>query len=207
MPVTCVSAGERSSAHKWDQNVLYVGYFAVVFYGLKLLNVNLRKKKKRKEENKKRKRMKNTPFILSSQLRSVPGLCQIPVKINMSISSLFQIHLSCFFKRCFLLYLMFKLDSLVYAVLCCIPHVFLKWISNDSVLHHTLSTATLREAWWSKPFNLLKMIFPNWIRPTTGVITNHLNYTCYYVFLSHYACWIDDNSCLLHCPMDPFCLH
>lgn len=151
--------------------------------------------------------MKNTPFILSSQLRSVPGLCQIPVKINMSISSLFQIHLSCFFKRCFLLYLMFKLDSLVYAVLCCIPHVFLKWISNDSVLHHTLSTATLREAWWSKPFNLLKMIFPNWIRPTTGVITNHLNYTCYYVFLSHYACWIDDNSCLLHCPMDPFCLH
>ena len=133
--------------------------------------------------------------------------CQIPVKINTSISPPFQIHLSCFFKRCFLLYLMFKLDSPVYAVLCCIPHVFLKWITNDRALHHSLSAATLRKAWWSKPFNLLKMIFPNWIRPTTGVITNHLNYTCYYVFLSHYACWIDDNSCLLHCPMDPFCLH
>lgn len=184
------------------------GVFCCSILWFKITECKLKKKKKKKKkENKKRKRMKNTPFILSSQLRSVPGLCQIPVKINMSISSLFQIHLSCFFKRCFLLYLMFKLDSLVYAVLCCIPHVFLKWISNDSVLHHTLSTATLREAWWSKPFNLLKMIFPNWIRPTTGVITNHLNYTCYYVFLSHYACWIDDNSCLLHCPMDPFCLH
>ena len=148
---------------------------------------------------------RNCSYFL--QVWSVPGLCQIPVKINMSISLPFQIHLSCFFKRCFLLYLMFKLDSPVYAVLCCIPHVFLKWITNDRALHHSLSAATLRKAWWSKPFNLLKMIFPNWIRPTTGVITNHLNYTCYYVFLSHYACWIDDNSCLLHCPMDPFCLH
>lgn len=202
LPVACVQL-ERSNTRQWNQNVLYGGCCAVVFYGSKSLNVNLKIMK----ENKKRERMKNTPFILSPQLQRAPGLCQIPVKINMSISSLCQIHLSCFFKRCFLLYLMFKLDSLVYAVLCCIPHVFLKWISNDSVLHHTLSTATLREAWWSKPFNLLKMIFPNWIRPTTGVITNHLNYTCYYVFLSHYVCWIDDNSCLLHCPMDPFCLH
>lgn len=121
LPVTCVQP-ERSNTRQRNQNVLYGRCCAVVFYGSKSLNVNLKIMK----ENKKRERMKNISFILSPQLQSAPGLRQIPVKINMSISSLFQIHLSCFFKRCFLLYLMFKLDSLVYAVLCCIPHVFLK---------------------------------------------------------------------------------
>jgi len=54
-----------------------VGYFAVAFYGSKLLNVNLRKKMK---ENKKRKIIKNTPFVLPSNFEVCWDFVKFPLK-------------------------------------------------------------------------------------------------------------------------------